>query len=105
MYGEDLELGLRASAHGVMTWFWPAARVVHHQAHSSSRAFGGEPFERHARGRHEAVLRGRGRRAAALDDTAQAVTFASRMGLKAALGRSAERERRQLRALMAVRRG
>jgi N-acetylglucosaminyl-diphospho-decaprenol L-rhamnosyltransferase len=105
MYGEDLELGLRASAQGIETWFWPSARVLHHQAHSSSRAFGGEPFERHAQGRHDAVLRCRGRRAAAIDDAAQAVTFASRTALKAALGRSAARERRQLRALRSVRRG
>ena len=105
MYGEDLELGLRAAAQGVSTWFWPGARVLHHQAHSSERAFGGEPFERHARGRHDAVLRCRGRRAAAVDDGAQAVTFASRMVVKRALGRPAGRERRQLQALMSVRRG
>jgi GT2 family glycosyltransferase len=104
MYGEDLELGLRAGAHGVATWFWPEARVLHHQAHSSSQAFGGEPFERHARGRHEAVRRRRGPRAAVLDDAAQAVTFASRMALKAALRRPAVRERDQLRALISMRR-
>ena len=36
MYGEDLELGLRAARAGVETWFWPGARVVHHRAHSST---------------------------------------------------------------------
>jgi N-acetylglucosaminyl-diphospho-decaprenol L-rhamnosyltransferase len=105
MYGEDLELGLRAAALGVGTWFWPEARVLHHQAHSSARAFDGEPFARHARGRHNAVLRSRGPRAAVLDDASQAITFASRMALKTALGRPAARERHQLAALMSARRG
>jgi GT2 family glycosyltransferase len=105
MYGEDLELGLRAGELGIETWFWPGSRVLHHQAHASGREFGGEPFERHAQGRHDAVLRCRGWRAAAVDDVAQAVTFASRMALKAALGRPAARERRQLRAVRSVRRG
>jgi N-acetylglucosaminyl-diphospho-decaprenol L-rhamnosyltransferase len=104
MYGEDLELGLRAGAAGIETWFWPGARVLHHQAHSSARAFGGEPFERHAHGRHDAIRRCRGPRAAAVDDATQAVTFASRLALKNVLGRSAERERRQLQALRSARR-
>ena len=55
LYGEDLDLGLRAAQRGVQTWFWPAARVVHHRAHSSATAFGGEPFERLARARHDVV--------------------------------------------------
>jgi N-acetylglucosaminyl-diphospho-decaprenol L-rhamnosyltransferase len=105
MYGEDLELGLRASADGIDTWFWPSSRVLHHRAHASRREFGGEPFERHAQGRHDAVLRCRGRRAAAVDDAAQAITFTSRMALKAALGRAATRERRQVRAVRSLRRG
>jgi GT2 family glycosyltransferase len=99
MYGEDLELGLRAAQAGVPTWFWPAARVLHHGARSSLRAFGGEPLERQAQARHDVVARRLGRPAAALDDAAQAATFASRLALKRALGRPAERERRQLAAL------
>jgi N-acetylglucosaminyl-diphospho-decaprenol L-rhamnosyltransferase len=104
MYGEDLELGLRAAAMGVQTWFWPAARVLHHGAHSSLAAFGGEPFDLLARARHDVVARRLGLRRAALDDAAQAFTFASRALLKRALGRSAARERQQLAALGAVRR-
>jgi GT2 family glycosyltransferase len=102
MYGEDLELGLRAAQSGVETWFWPQARVLHHRAHSSRKAFGGEPFELQARARHDVVLRRLGRRRAALDDAAQAVTFASRLTLKRALLRQAVREPRQLRALMSL---
>jgi N-acetylglucosaminyl-diphospho-decaprenol L-rhamnosyltransferase len=104
MYGEDMELGLRAAAAGVPTWFWPAARVRHHRAHSSSVAFGGEPFERLARARHAVVARRMGARRAALDDALQALTFASRIALKGLLRRPTQRERAQLRALRSIRR-
>ena len=30
MYGEDMDLGLRATRAGVETWFWPSARVLHY---------------------------------------------------------------------------
>lgn len=103
LYGEDLELGLRAAQTGVQTWFWPTARVVHHGAHAARVQFGGEPFDRLARARHEVVVRRLGTRRAALDDRAQAVTFGSRLVLKRALGLPAQRERRQLRALRALR--
>jgi GT2 family glycosyltransferase/glycosyltransferase involved in cell wall biosynthesis len=105
LYGEDLELGLRAAQDGVETWFWPQARVLHHRAHASSRAFGGEPFDRLAQARHDVVGRRLGRRLSSVDDAAQAVTFASRWTLKRALGRPADRERSQLEALGRVRSG
>jgi N-acetylglucosaminyl-diphospho-decaprenol L-rhamnosyltransferase len=104
LYGEDMELGLRAAAHGVPTWFWPAARVCHHRAHASTVAFGGEPFARLAAARHEVVRRRLGPRRAALDDALQGLTFASRIAVKAALRRPASRERAQLRALRDARR-
>ena len=105
LYGEDLELGLHARARGIETWLWPSARVIHHRAHSSMAAFGGEPFERLAVARRDVVRRRLGRRRAALDDALQTLTFASRIGLKTALGRPARRERAQLRALRSARRG
>jgi N-acetylglucosaminyl-diphospho-decaprenol L-rhamnosyltransferase len=104
LYGEDLELGLRARAAGVATWFWPDARVCHHRAHSSAVAFGGEAFERLAAARHDVVRRRLGRRRAALDDALQALTFASRIVVKGLVGRPAQRERAQLRAVAAARR-
>jgi GT2 family glycosyltransferase len=104
LYGEDLDLGLRAAARGIETWFWPRARVIHHGAHSSAGAFGGEPFELLATARRDVVARRLGARRAALDDAAQALTFASRLALKRALGREVDRERRQLRALRESRR-
>lgn len=102
MYGEDLELGLRAAAEGVETWFWPQARVRHVGAHSSDQAFGGEPFERLARARHDVVQKRLGARRARLDDSTQAVTFATRMALKRAIGRPVDRERRQLAAVRSL---
>ncbi len=104
MYGEDLDLGLRADQEGIQTWLVPSVRVVHHRAHSSQAAFGGEPFAVLARARHDVVRRRLGARRAALDDLAQQVTFASRWALKRTLGRPAARERRQLDAIRSIRR-
>lgn len=102
MYGEDLELGLRAAREGIETWFWPAARVLHHRAHATERAYGGEPFALLAGARHRALAAVDGERRAVLDDRAQAVLFASRIAVKTALRRDAARERHQLRAVRAV---
>ncbi len=104
LYGEDLDLGLRSRELGIETWFWPEARVIHARAHATARAFGGEPFELLARARHDVVARRLGPQYARLDDSTQMLTFASRRLLKRALGREAERERRQLEAIRAVRR-
>jgi glycosyltransferase involved in cell wall biosynthesis/GT2 family glycosyltransferase len=102
LYGEDLDLGLRAAAAGVETWFWPAGRVVHGGAHSTGRAFGGEPFERLAQARHDVVARRLGARRARLDDAAQTLTFTSRIALKRMLRREVSRERSQLAALRSL---
>jgi N-acetylglucosaminyl-diphospho-decaprenol L-rhamnosyltransferase len=105
LYAEDLELGLRAADAGVETWFWPAARVLHHGGHTTLRSFGGEPFELLARRRREVVRACRGARRQAVDDALQLITFADRILLKRLLRRPVERERLQLRALLAARRG
>ncbi len=104
MYGEDLDLGLRAAEAGIETRFWPAARVLHRGGHSTLPAFGGEPFELLARRRRAVVRERRGRLRAAADDLLQAITFADRALLKLAARRDATRERQQLRALHAARR-
>jgi GT2 family glycosyltransferase/glycosyltransferase involved in cell wall biosynthesis len=103
MFGEDLELGLRASREGVDTWFWPAARVLHARAHTTARAYGGEPLQRLAHARHQAIALGAGERAARVDDLAQATLFAGRIVVKRALGRDPSRERGQLRAAVGAR--
>ena len=104
LYGEDLDLGLRAADAGIETWFWPDARVLHKRAHTTSRAFDGEPFKLLASRRREVIAARRGRRRARLDDAVQAVTFADRIALKALIRRDTTRERRQLAALRATRR-
>jgi glycosyltransferase involved in cell wall biosynthesis/GT2 family glycosyltransferase len=104
LYGEDLELGLRARAAGIETWFWPTARVLHVGGHSTAKAFAGEPFELLARARRAAVERGLGAHRARLDDRAQAVTFGSRIAFKRAMRRDVARERSQLAALRSLRR-
>ena len=78
--------------------------MVHHQSHATLKAFGGEPFERLARQRHDVVARRLGERAAARDDALQALTFANRAALKRLLGRPAVREREQLAAVRRARR-
>jgi GT2 family glycosyltransferase len=105
MYGEDLDLSIRAAERGIETWFWPAARVLHHRAHSSGPEFGGEPFDRLARARRDVVSRRLGTRVALLDDLSQAVTFGVRLAVKRLIGRDCARERRQLQALARARRG
>ena len=104
LYYEDLDLALRAGEQGIETWFCPSACVLHHRAHASDKEFGGEPFELLARARHDVIARRLGPRRAGLDDAAQAATFASRIVSKRLLGRPALRERRQLQALLRVRR-
>ena len=104
LYGEDLDLGLRAAGEGIETWFRPDARVVHAGGHSTSAAFGGEATELLAERRHEVVARRLGRAAAAADDLQQLTTFTTRRLLKRLLGRPAERERRQTEALRRARR-
>ncbi len=104
LYGEDLDLGLRAAAHGIETWFHPEARVVHERAHASRRSFGGEPFALLARTRQDAVRRRLGTSRARIDVCAQALTFVSRAALKRAVGRPYARELAQLRALRGLRR-
>ena len=78
LYGEDLDLGLRAAARGIETWLWPAARVLHHRAHSTALALGGEPYDLLATRRFETVEKLRGRRAAVRDAGVLALTHLMR---------------------------
>jgi GT2 family glycosyltransferase len=96
---EDLDLCLRAAQAGVPTELRPEIAVRHRGGHAVNRA--GEPHDLHARRRREIVGRRLGRRALALDDAAQALTFASRT----LLHRGRARERAQLGALRRARRG
>jgi N-acetylglucosaminyl-diphospho-decaprenol L-rhamnosyltransferase len=103
LYAEDMELGLRAADAGIETWWWPPARLIHHEAHSARRTFEGEPFDLLARQRHAVVAERRGDRIARWDDRLQTATFANRIALKWLAGRANARERRQLAAVRVAR--
>ena len=105
LFFEDLDLCLRARAAGVPTVLHADLRLEHRGGHSTGPAYDGEPHELLARRRREVVGANLGPRAVALDDAAQALTFATRAAARRALRRPAARERAQLRALLAARRG
>jgi N-acetylglucosaminyl-diphospho-decaprenol L-rhamnosyltransferase len=105
LFYEDLDLCLRARARGVPTELHPEVRVRHAGAHATAPAFGGEPHELQAWRRREVVSARLGRGALALDDAAQALTFATRSAARMVLRRDAARERAQLRALLRARQG
>ena len=94
-----MDLCLRARAAGIPTVLDPSVRVRHLGGHATRRAYAGDPHELLARRRREVVLANRGRAALALDDAAQALTFASRVAARRAAGRETEREQAQLAAL------
>ena len=103
LFAEDMELCLRARAAGRPTVLHPELRVRHTGGHATRRA--GEPFDLLARRRREVVRATRGPRALALDDAAQALTFASRAAGHTLLGGDARRPLDQLAALGRARRG
>ncbi|HEU4975911.1 MAG TPA: glycosyltransferase [Baekduia sp.] len=105
LFYEDLDLCLRARAAGVPTVLHPDLELEHRGGHSTGPAYGGEPHELLARRRREVVAATRGRTALALDDAAQALTFATRAAARRLLRRDAGREAAQLRALAHARRG
>ncbi len=100
LFFEDLELCLRAAAAGVPTELHPEIALRHAGGHSTRPAYDGEPYELLARRRREVVGGRLGRRALALDDLAQGLTFATR----AVAHRGRRRELAQLRALLHARR-
>ena len=104
LFYEDLDLCLRARAAGVPTELRPEVALRHAGAHATSAHYGGEPFDVLARRRRAVVGERLGRRALALDDAAQGLTFATRAGARAVLRRDSARERAQLRALREARR-
>jgi N-acetylglucosaminyl-diphospho-decaprenol L-rhamnosyltransferase len=103
LFYEDLDLCLRARATGVPTVLHPDLVLEHRGGHSTGPAYGGEPHALLARRRRAVVAANLGRRAATLDDAAQALTFATRAAARAALRRDTARERAQLRAVLRAR--
>jgi N-acetylglucosaminyl-diphospho-decaprenol L-rhamnosyltransferase len=102
LFGEDLELCLRARAQGVPTVLHPQLRIRHSGGHSTLRD--GEPLDLLARRRREAIAAVLGPGAVRADDLAQALTFAGRAVGHAVLGGDSRRPRAQLGALRRARR-
>ena len=88
LYGEDIDLGLRAADAGVETVFRPDARVVHHGRPLDRAGFGGEPFELLARQRRAVIGERRGEEAARARRPDPAATYLNRIALKTLTGRS-----------------
>lgn len=103
LFAEDLELALRARAAGIPTVLHPGLTLRHAGGHATLRD--GEPFDLLARRRREAIASTLGRRALAIDDLAQALTFATRAAGHSVLGGDPVRPRRQLAALRRARWG
>ena len=101
LFYEDLELCLRARAAGVPTELRPEARLVHDGGHATGPALADRALDLQARRRREVVGTHLGARALALDDAAQALTFA----VRAATGRRRTRNVAELRSLRRARRG
>jgi GT2 family glycosyltransferase len=102
LFAEDMDLCLRARADGMPTILHPDLAVRHAGGHATQRA--GEPLDLLARRRRAVVGATRGAAALALDDAAQALTFAARTAAHALLDGDARRPARQLAALVKARR-
>jgi N-acetylglucosaminyl-diphospho-decaprenol L-rhamnosyltransferase len=102
LFAEDMDLCLRARSAGMPTILHPELRLRHAGGHATQRS--GEPFDLLARRRREVVGATCGPAAQALDDAAQALTFASRAAAHAVTSGDARRPARQLAALMRARR-
>jgi GT2 family glycosyltransferase len=99
LYGEDMDLGLRARAKGVKSLFAPdVARVVHLGERSTARRLGERRAYAKLRARRDVVRRHFGPRRERLDFAAQAAFHAGRFAAKRVLGRPAAREAAWLRA-------
>lgn len=104
MYGEDLDLCLRAGRAGLESWFCPdAAEILHHGGASAALHYGAGP-ERVVAETRRAVLRraygpARERRAW----LAQRLNLSLRIAAKRALGRDPTRERAALEAALSAR--
>ena len=97
LFGEDMDLCLRARAAGMPTVLHPDLRIRHAGGHSTHRS--GEPLDLIAQRRRAVVGADRGRGALLLDDIAQALTFATRAAAHGLVGGDARRPARQLAAL------
>ncbi len=103
MYGEDIDLGLRAAAAGIRSWFDPGAcRLVHHGQQSSQLVYGSREGWRSAGTLNwrAAVRRAYGPRREALAWRALRTNLRLRLIAKTLLGRASERDHAGVRAVV-----
>jgi N-acetylglucosaminyl-diphospho-decaprenol L-rhamnosyltransferase len=104
LYGEDLDLGLRAAAAGVPSLFCPnACRIVHHGGASTSLTLSGPESARLRTANRRAVIRrAAGPNAEHLAWLAQRANLRLRLAAKAGLRIDRDRERLELAATRAA---
>ena len=99
LYGEDMDLGLRAARAGVPSLFCPeVARVIHRGQGSTSQLLPDGPWELIARNRRAVLRREFGSRRERAAQGAHLFNLALRETAKRALGRDVSRDRAALRA-------
>lgn len=104
LYGEDMDLGLRAARAGVPSLFCPGvARVVHRARGSTSQRLPDGPWELIAGNRRAVLRRAFGPRRERTAQGAHLLNLALRSATKRALGRDATRDRAALRAAVRAR--
>jgi hypothetical protein len=104
LYGEDMDLGLRAARAGVRSYFCPdRARVVHHGKGSTSQLFPDGPWNLMAQNRRAVLQRSYGERGERAAQAALVLNLVLRVAAKRVLGRDASRDRAALRATLRAR--
>lgn len=104
MFGEDVDLGLRATAAGVESWIEPAVRVIHHGQGSSTLVYGSREGWR-ATGTlnwRAAVRRAHGPRREWLGWRALRLNLRLRLIAKTLLGRAGDRDRAAVEAAVSA---
>ena len=97
LYGEDMDLGLRAARAGVRSLFCPdLARVIHYGRGSTSQILPEGPWELMARNRRAVLRRACGPRRERAAQAALLLNLGLRAAAKAALRRDARRDRAAL---------
>ena len=103
MYGEDLDLGLRAAAEGVPSFFCPeTTAILHHGGASAALRYESGPQDVVARTRRAVLRRALGERGERSARGAQILNLRLRIAAKRILGGDAERDRAALSALLSA---
>ncbi len=106
MFGEDIDLGLRARAAGVCSWFDPTAcRILHHGQGSTTQAYGSREGWRPTGTLHwrAALRRAYGPRREWLGWMALRANLRLRLTAKQLLGRATDRDRAAVEAVVSAR--